>query len=378
MAFSPVRRRLSNGPTPSRIADAVNRRLLDSGISLLQDLSSAAFAAERATFSGTATMPRASVLSSEWRGRKRSAAEIAAAIDGASGINPFEMVADDLVEMRVGMARLVESGLVSRIAARDAPYRNIGGSLRTARGADDLVDAAAYLSRLEGGKLFRPTLVMLMASATNAHELAAARAAGSDSGDSTPSAAPITTNVAQLRLAEITELIHTASLLHDDILDEAATRRGMASMNAQFDGLTAVMLGDVLLARSSVALARLRSPPVVELLSSVLEQLVEGELMQAKEQSDAPQLKLPKIVSWLTGGSSDADRNAELESLFTRYIRKRCGGGVGCPRSIGLAPAATHPPPHTHALARLTPLLHLLLLLLLHARSTTTTTRTAI
>ena len=349
-----LRRFLTSGPpdpralltqTPSRIADAVNRKLLDSGISLLQDLSSAAFAAERATFEGQ-QQPRTDHASpdalarSEWRGRPCSAEEVAKAIEESAEVKPFAMVAAELVELRSGMARVVESGLVSRIAARRRPYRSARGS-NAARGADDLVDAAAYLSRQDGGKLFRPTLVMLMASATNAHEAAAA-AAAARGDEPLPSTAPPNPNLAQRRLAEITELIHTASLLHDDILDEAATRRGAPSMNAKFDGLTAVLLGDILLARSSVALARLRSPPVVELLSSVLEQLVEGELMQAKEQSDAaPQLKLKlpspvgKLFSWFSGssssdGSSDqaggadgADRNTrELEAMFTRYIRK--------------------------------------------------------
>ena len=109
----------------------------------------------------------------------------------------------------------------------------------------------------------------------------------------------------QRRLAEITEMIHTASLLHDDVIDLADTRRGVGSVNSVFGNQLAVLAGtccvcivratsvglatahshamlpgDFLLARACVSLARLRSVEVVELLASVIEHLVKGEVMQ--------------------------------------------------------------------------------------------------
>jgi hexaprenyl-diphosphate synthase len=87
---------------------------------------------------------------------------------------------------------------------------------------------------------------------------------------------------AQRRLAEITEMVHTASLLHDDVIDEALTRRGAPSANSVFGNKVAVLGGDFLLARASVSLARLRHPIVVELISTVIEHLVKGEIMQLK------------------------------------------------------------------------------------------------
>jgi hexaprenyl-diphosphate synthase len=87
---------------------------------------------------------------------------------------------------------------------------------------------------------------------------------------------------AQRRLAEITEMIHTASLLHDDVIDVSLTRRSMNSANAEFGNKMAILAGDFLLARASVALARLRNVEVVELLSSVISNLVEGEFMQLR------------------------------------------------------------------------------------------------
>ncbi|KAL5337542.1 isoprenoid synthase domain-containing protein [Aspergillus crustosus] len=86
----------------------------------------------------------------------------------------------------------------------------------------------------------------------------------------------------QRRLAEITELIHTASLLHDDVIDNALTRRSSNSANIQFGNKMAVLAGDFLLGRASVALARLRDPEVTELLATVIANLVEGEFMQLK------------------------------------------------------------------------------------------------
>lgn len=88
----------------------------------------------------------------------------------------------------------------------------------------------------------------------------------------------------QQRIAEITEMIHVASLLHDDVLDHADTRRGVGSVNFVMGNKLAVLAGDFLLARASSALAALHNTEVVELLSSVLEHLVMGEIMQSSSE----------------------------------------------------------------------------------------------
>lgn len=86
----------------------------------------------------------------------------------------------------------------------------------------------------------------------------------------------------QRRLAEIVELIHTASLLHDDVIDHSDKRRGRESGNVAFTNKMAVLAGDFLLGRASVAIARLRNPEVIELISTSIANLVEGEFMQLK------------------------------------------------------------------------------------------------
>ncbi|EJU02780.1 terpenoid synthase [Dacryopinax primogenitus] len=86
----------------------------------------------------------------------------------------------------------------------------------------------------------------------------------------------------QRRLAEITEMIHVASLLHDDVVDSSPTRRNAPSAPAAFGNKLSVLGGDFLLGRASAALARLGSLEVVELLATVISNLVEGELMQMR------------------------------------------------------------------------------------------------
>lgn len=84
----------------------------------------------------------------------------------------------------------------------------------------------------------------------------------------------------QRRLAQIVEMIHVASLLHDDVLDDSPLRRGAPSAPAMFGNKMSVLAGDFLLARASIALSRLGDNEVVELISAVIANLVEGEILQ--------------------------------------------------------------------------------------------------
>ncbi|KAJ7070624.1 terpenoid synthase [Mycena amicta] len=87
----------------------------------------------------------------------------------------------------------------------------------------------------------------------------------------------------QRRLAQIVEMIHVASLLHDDVIDRSALRRGVPSAPAAFGNKLSVLGGDFLLGRASTALSRLGDLEVVELIASVIANLVEGEILQMKE-----------------------------------------------------------------------------------------------
>ncbi|MBA0548484.1 hypothetical protein Golob_019582 [Gossypium lobatum] len=90
----------------------------------------------------------------------------------------------------------------------------------------------------------------------------------------------------QQRIAEITEMIHVASLLHDDVLDDADTRRGVGSLNAVMGNKLAVLAGDFLLSRACLTLASLKNTEVVTLIATVVENLVTGETMQLTTASN--------------------------------------------------------------------------------------------
>eukprot|EP00316_Scyphosphaera_apsteinii_P015546 CAMPEP_0119329678 /NCGR_PEP_ID=MMETSP1333-20130426/76454_1 /TAXON_ID=418940 /ORGANISM="Scyphosphaera apsteinii, Strain RCC1455" /LENGTH=395 /DNA_ID=CAMNT_0007338855 /DNA_START=107 /DNA_END=1294 /DNA_ORIENTATION=+ len=127
------------------------------------------------------------------------------------------------------------------------------------------------------GKRVRPVIVLLMGQGT-----ALLSSTGSDeqaypAGD---------TFAKQVQLASITEMIHTASLIHDDVLDAADTRRGDSAVHKLYSSRAAVLSGDFLLARASVALARLENTQVVREMAKSLEALVQGEIMQLKSTAE--------------------------------------------------------------------------------------------
>mmetsp|Transcript_19118 Transcript_19118/g.27187 ORF Transcript_19118/g.27187 Transcript_19118/m.27187 type:complete len:556 (+) Transcript_19118:107-1774(+) len=99
----------------------------------------------------------------------------------------------------------------------------------------------------------------------------------------------------QAQLGQIVEMIHVASLIHDDVLDEADTRRGGESVHKLYSNKVAVLAGDYLLARASVLLARLENTAVVQIMATALESLVAGEIMQLK----APAESLLQMESYL-------------------------------------------------------------------------------
>ncbi|MCD6172237.1 MAG: polyprenyl synthetase family protein, partial [Sulfurimonas sp.] len=82
-------------------------------------------------------------------------------------------------------------------------------------------------------------------------------------------------------LAAIVELIHGASLLHDDVIDEAETRRGVASVNATEDSKTAVMLGDILYSKAFTELVSFNKD-VARAIASSVTALSKGEMMDVK------------------------------------------------------------------------------------------------
>lgn len=85
-------------------------------------------------------------------------------------------------------------------------------------------------------------------------------------------------------VAEIAELIHTASLVHDDIIDNSLIRRGAPTANSKWDNAITVISGDFMFARAAVNLAKLEVNRIVEIFALVLENLCSGEIRQVEQK----------------------------------------------------------------------------------------------
>jgi octaprenyl-diphosphate synthase len=107
-----------------------------------------------------------------------------------------------------------------------------------------------------GGKRLRPALLVL-----------SARACDYRGGD-------------QYTLAAVVEMIHTATLLHDDVVDESMLRRGHATANATFGNSASVLVGDFLYSRAFQLMVGLGSVRTLEILSNATNVIAEGEVLQ--------------------------------------------------------------------------------------------------
>ncbi len=87
-------------------------------------------------------------------------------------------------------------------------------------------------------------------------------------------------------LAACVEFIHTATLLHDDVVDESALRRGLATANAVFGNKASVLVGDFLFSRSFQLMTADGSLPVLRILSNAAATIAEGEVLQLVTQND--------------------------------------------------------------------------------------------
>jgi geranylgeranyl pyrophosphate synthase len=161
--------------------------------------------------------------------------------------------------------------------------------------------AAKHFFEKRHGKRFRPTIVQLMAKSVAA-AIPEERGASLVEGWQWSGASKIelTGGVItednhigsdvwrrQAQLGQIVEMIHVASLIHDDVLDESDTRRGGEAVHKLYSNKVAVLAGDYLLARASVLLARLENTAVVQIMATALESLVAGEIMQLKSPPES-------------------------------------------------------------------------------------------
>lgn len=124
-----------------------------------------------------------------------------------------------------------------------------------------LEDVLSYIKK-RSGKMMRPMLVMLVAKAFGA------------------------VNDAVRHVALSLELLHTASLVHDDVVDESNERRGQLSVNAVYNNKVSVLVGDYILATSLKHAALTKNVTLVELVSKLGHELSEGEIIQLSNISN--------------------------------------------------------------------------------------------
>jgi octaprenyl-diphosphate synthase len=129
------------------------------------------------------------------------------------------------------------------------------------RQARSNIQVIAYLGdylRASGGKRVRPALTLLSNYAVG--------------GDASL--------YNSIRMATVMEFLHTATLVHDDVIDNAETRRNRPSINSRFGNQTAVLMGDWLYMSAFETSLAERSLPVLDILTAVTRKMTEGELLQ--------------------------------------------------------------------------------------------------
>jgi octaprenyl-diphosphate synthase len=144
---------------------------------------------------------------------------------------------------------------IQALAAADMAA--VDALIRRRLGSDvALVNQVAEHIIAAGGKRLRPMLLLL-----------AARALGHSGADTH-------------QLAAVVEFIHTATLLHDDVVDESDLRRGRKTANALFGNAPSVLVGDFLYSRSFQLMVELERLPVMKILADTTNAIAEGEVLQ--------------------------------------------------------------------------------------------------
>ena len=153
------------------------------------------------------------------------------------------------------------------------------------------------------GKLFRPTLLLLSDKASGANDSRA------------------------ITLAAVVELIHLATLVHDDSVDHSVLRRGLPTINALFSHQIAVIMGDYLYSRAIIELVRLDAQEALRVLARVTNEMTVGEMRQLEAH----------------------DKLAYGEGAYDALIRAKTASLLSGACEVG---ALTAPPAYRQALAR--------------------------
>ena len=156
----------------------------------------------------------------------------------SSPSNPLAIIADDMREVDAVIAHRLDSGV-------------------------PLVAEVSRYIIAAGGKRLRPALLLLGAGALGCH-------------------AP-----QRFSLAAVVEFIHTATLLHDDVVDESVMRRGNATANETFGNPASVLVGDFLYSRAFQMMVEVQNMRIMAVLADATNVIAEGEVMQLMNMHNA-------------------------------------------------------------------------------------------
>jgi octaprenyl-diphosphate synthase len=151
-----------------------------------------------------------------------------------------------------------------------------------------------------GGKRLRPALVMLTARALGANAQQMEQA---------------------IELAAIVEFIHTATLLHDDVVDESDMRRGRLTANAEYGNSAAVLVGDFLYSRSFQMMVKIGLMDVMDVLSEATNTIAEGEVLQLLncKDPDVTEARYMQVIDFKTAKLFEA--SCRLAGIVTGQNR---------------------------------------------------------
>jgi len=178
-----------------------------------------------------------------------------------------------------------------------------------------LIDQISSYIIQSGGKRVRPALLLLMAKALA-------------NGKEIPHA---------LELAAVVEFIHTATLLHDDVVDESTMRRGKQTANAAFGNAASVLVGDFLYSRAFQMMVAPNDIRVMQILSDATNTIAEGEVLQLLNMNDpeVDESSYLQVIRYKTAKLFEA--SAELGALIAQAsdIERELAAAFG--RHIGTA-----------------------------------------
>ena len=186
-----------------------------------------------------------------------------------------------------------------------------------------LVEQVAQYIIQGGGKRLRPALLQLCAKAVAAH-----LARPSEAARPVRSIPPAAFD----QMAAIIEFIHTATLLHDDVVDESGLRRSRQTANAVFGNAASVLVGDFLYSRSFQMMVEIGSMPVMAVLAEATNVIAEGEVLQLMncQDPDVDESRYLQVIRYKTAKLFEAaaclpavaqDCPADLVQAFAAYGR---------------------------------------------------------